>query len=124
MGDARIASALAPHLDPFAERVVVGPRGLVCLGSAARFAGVTMAMLEEWELADSYFDTALQVNRRLGSQPQLAHTQADWGHALMARGRRTDRKRGEAMMTAGGERGAPPEMRRLAAATRLRRVGR
>jgi hypothetical protein len=124
VGDTRTAVALAPHLDPFAERVVVGARGLVCLGSAARYAGQAVAMLEEWDLADGYFDLALQVNRRLGSPPQLAHTQAAWGHALMARGRRTDRKRGESMMTAGAAVADDLEMRRLAAATRLRRGGR
>ncbi len=124
VGDTRVAFALAPHLDPFAERVVVGSRGFVCLGSAARYAGLAVAMLEDWELADRYFDMALQVNRRLGSPPQLAHTQADWGHALMARGRRTDRKRGEAMMVAGASLADDLEMRRLASATRLRRGGR
>ena len=124
VGDTRVALALAPHLDPFADRVVVGSRGLVCLGAASRYAGLAVAMLEEWDLADRYFETALQLNRRLDSQPQLAHTQANWGHALMARGRRTDRKRGEAMMTAGASLADDLEMRRLAAATRLRRSGR
>ena len=100
------------------------PAAWCAWGAAARYAGLAVAMLEEWDLADRYFDLALQINRRLDSQPQLAHTQADWGHALMARGRRTDRKRGEAMMTAGASLADDLEMRRLAAATRLRRSGR
>ena len=104
--------------------MVVLSEGLVCLGSTARFAGLAAATCGDWALAERNFDTAVTVNRRLEAYPALAHTQAEWGWALLAQGRRADHKRAESLLAQARDLADELDMRRLAADIRVRRGGR
>jgi len=122
--DSRIATIVGPLIQPYADRVVVLSRGLVCLGSTARFAGLAAATCGDWQLAERNFDNAVVVNRRLEAYPALAHTQAEWGWALLAQGRRADRSRAESFLAQARDLADELDMRRLAADIRVRRGGR
>ena len=122
--DSRIAAVLGPLVQPYADRVVVLAEGRVCLGSTARFAGLAAATCGDWQLAERNFDTAVVVNRRLEAYPALAHTQAEWGWALLAQGRRADRNRAEGLLVQARDLADELDMRRLAADIRVRRGGR
>ncbi len=122
--DSRIATVVGPLIQPYADCVVVLSKGLVCLGSTARFAGLAAATCGDWELAERNFDAAVTVNRRLEAYPALAHTQAEWGWALLSQGRRADRVRAEKLLTQARDLADELDMRRLAADIRVRRGGR
>jgi len=122
--DPRVAAVVGPLLQPYTDNVVVLSRGLVCLGSTARFAGLAAATCGDWQLAERNFDTALTVNRKLEAYPALAHTQAELGWALLAQGRRGDNKRAEALLVQARDLADELDMRRLAADIRVRRGGR
>ncbi|MEA2717034.1 MAG: eukaryotic-like serine/threonine-protein kinase, partial [Actinomycetota bacterium] len=122
--DTRIATAIGPVLQPYADRVVALSGGMVCLGSTARFAGLAAATVGDWPLAERNFDAAVTVNRRLEAYPALAHTQAEWGWALLAQGRRGDRSRAEGLLAQARDLADELDMRRLAADIRVRRGGR
>jgi tetratricopeptide (TPR) repeat protein len=122
--DPRLATILLPLIQPYADRVVVLAGGLVCLGSTARFAGLAAATCGDWELAERNFDLAVTVNRKLEAYPALAHSQAEWGWALLAQGRRADNKRAESLLVQARDLADELDMRRLAADIRVRRGGR
>jgi tetratricopeptide (TPR) repeat protein len=122
--DSRIAAVISPLIQPYTGNVVVLSKGFVCLGSTARFAGLAAATIGDWALADQNFDTAVTVNQKLEAYPALAHTQAEWGWALLAQGRRGDNKRAEALLTRARDLADELDMRRLAADIRVRRGGR
>jgi hypothetical protein len=122
--DTRIATAIGPVVQPYADRVVALSGGMVCLGSTARFAGLAAATVGDWPLAERNFDAAVTVNRRLEAYPALAHTQAEWGWALLAQGRRGDRSRAEGLLAQARDLADELDMRRLAADIRVRRGGR
>ncbi len=122
--DNRIAAVVGPLLQPYADRVVVLSQGLVCLGSTARFAGLAAATYGDWELAERNFDAAAIANQKLEAYPALAHTQAEWGWALLAQGKRGDNKRAESLLVQARDLADELDMRRLAADIRVRRGGR
>ena len=122
--DPRLATILLPLIQPYADGVVVLSGGLVCLGSTARFAGLAAATCGDWELADRNFDLAVTINRKLEAYPALAHSQAEWGWALLAQGRRADNKRAESLLVQARDLADELDMRRLAADIRVRRGGR
>lgn len=93
VGDAQRAAMVGPLLEPFADRLVVAGRGLVCHGSAARACGMVAASGHRWEEAQRHFEAALAVHRRIGAQPLLARTQFEWSSVLLQRGRKVDRRR-------------------------------
>ncbi len=122
--DPRLATILLPLIQPYADQVVVLTGGLMCLGSTARFAGLAAATCGDWELADRNFDLAVGTNRKLEAYPALAHSQAEWGWALLAQGRRADNKRAESLLVQARDLADELDMRRLAADIRVRRGGR
>ncbi len=122
--DSRAAAILLPLIEPYSDRVVVTSGGLVCLGSTARFVGLAAATCGEWELAERSFDTAVGMNQKLEAYPALAHTQAEWGWALLAQGKRSDQKRAEGLLIQARDLADELDMRRLAADIRVRRGGR
>ncbi|MEA2827980.1 MAG: hypothetical protein QOG43_2419 [Actinomycetota bacterium] len=122
--DPRLAAILLPLIQPYADGVVVLTGGLMCLGSTARFAGLAAATCGDWELAERNFDLAVGVNRKLEAYPAMAHTQAEWGWALLAQGRRADNKRAESLLVQARDLADELDMRRLAADIRVRRGGR
>lgn len=67
------------------------PRG-VCCGSTSRYLGLLAATLSRWKDAGLHFQAAIEMDRRTGGRPWPAHTQADYGRMLLARGGPHDRE--------------------------------
>jgi len=62
-------------------------------GSVARPLGSLAGLLRRFEEAERHFETALEIHRRMGALPWLAHTQYDFARTLLARGEARDRDR-------------------------------
>src|SRR5262249_45667998 len=67
-------------------------------GSVARYLGLLSASRSRFEDAAAHYEAALAMNRRLGARPWLAHTQADYGRMLFARGDPADAGKARAML--------------------------
>jgi DNA-binding CsgD family transcriptional regulator len=78
--------------------VVVG-YGVACYGAADRYLGMLATTLSDWEVAEGHFDSALDLNRRMGADPWLAHTAYEYGRMLLARGRAEDASRAAPLLT-------------------------
>ena len=73
------------------EPIVVVGHGVACYGAADRYLGMLAATLGDWEVAETRFDAAMDVNRRMGAATWLAHTAYEYGrmlHAARSPGRR------------------------------------
>jgi len=93
LGDAYRAATLGPLLEPYADRLVVAGRALVCRGSVARACALVAASNHQWDEAERQFQSALAVHRRIGALPLLARTQLERSRVLLERGRKGDRRR-------------------------------
>jgi len=116
LGDATHAAVLYDLLVPYAGRNVVLSSGTLCLGSASRFLGVLAATMQRWDDATRHLDDALEMHRRIGARPFLAHTQTDYAAMLWARGRQDghlDRPRILALLNDGLEIGGTLGMKSL-----------
>jgi len=92
LGDAEHASVLYERLLPYADRVAISyPE--ISTGSVAYGLGLLAAMMERWDDAERHFENALEMNRRIGARPWLAHTQEDYARMLIARGTPEARER-------------------------------
>ena len=93
LGDGFRAATVGALLEPFTDRMIVAGRGLACCGSVARVAGLVAAAGGRWDEAESHFENALAVHRRMGALPLLARTRFEWSSALLDRGRKGDKRR-------------------------------
>jgi tetratricopeptide (TPR) repeat protein len=105
LDDARRAAMLYELLLPFAQHCVMVIRGFGCLGSVAHYVGQLAATMGDVEAACRHFEVALETNERIGATPYLAHTQAHYARALLARDLPGDREaadtlQGQALQTA------------------------
>jgi tetratricopeptide (TPR) repeat protein len=73
------------------ECMVVGWVGAA--GAVSRSLALLAATMHRWEDAERHFEDALRTNARLGDEPWLAHTRAQYGAVLLARGVAGDRER-------------------------------
>ncbi len=112
------AEMVYERLLPYRDLAIVVPATTLCCGAAARYLGLLAATLERWELAEEHFEAALVVNERLRAAPFLAHTQAEYADALLARGRDGDLGRAKELRAA-----ATTTAERLGMAALLRRLG-
>jgi tetratricopeptide (TPR) repeat protein len=89
LNDPDSSALLYDLLMPFAGLNVVIGLAAVCLGSAARFLGRLAVTIGRPQDAAEHFEQALAANARLQAPLWLAHTQLDYGQALVrgARGR-------------------------------------
>lgn len=83
--DRRRAQVLYELMKPFAERSSLTTFGAVGGGSAARALGRLAALLEKWDSAEEYFQSALRRNGALRSRPLVAHTRYDYACMLRDR---------------------------------------
>jgi tetratricopeptide (TPR) repeat protein len=97
LGDQRRAQALHTLLSEFAHLNAVAA-GEICLGSVARYVGRLATQLERHDEAEGHFDTALEMNTRMGARPWLADTQTDYAELLLRRAARGDRDRAELLL--------------------------
>ena len=79
--DAESAAVIYDALHPYPDRVAVSyPE--VSTGSVSRPLGLLATTLARWEDAERHFDTALEVNERIGARSWLAHTRHDYAQML------------------------------------------
>jgi len=93
LGDGHRAAAVAPLIEPFADRLVVVGAGRACMGSMARACGLVAASARRWDDAGHHLQSALAVHRDIGALPLLARTRYEWSSVLLHRGRKGDRRR-------------------------------
>jgi DNA-binding CsgD family transcriptional regulator len=116
--DDRMAALLYPELEPHAGTNVMVGYGVACYGSADRYLGMLAATLGDPQLAEGYFEKAMEVNRSMGAATWLAHTAYEYGRLLLA-SPQGDRNRAAALL---GEAAALAE--RLGMPALLERIGR
>ena len=98
VGDAEVAALVRPELEPYAGAIVVVGHGVACYGAADRYLGMLAATLGDWASAETSFEAAMDVNRRMGAATWVAHTAYEFGRMLHARGRPEDRDRAASML--------------------------
>jgi tetratricopeptide (TPR) repeat protein len=87
----RGAAELYPLLAPFERLYAVAPiEGT--FGAAARGLGVLATVLGRYDDAQRHLETAIEIERRMGARPWLAHAHHDLAATFLARG---DRDRAE-----------------------------
>ena len=96
--DDRTAGVLHRILQPWDGRNVVGSAAVVCYGSMSRHLGQLATLLGKWDLADKYFQRALEMNGRLGARPYVAHTQHEYADMLFRRNGTDDRRKGAELL--------------------------
>jgi class 3 adenylate cyclase/tetratricopeptide (TPR) repeat protein len=84
LADARRADVLYQLLLPYAGRNVVVNQ-VACVGAACRSLGVLAAATHRWEEAAGHFESALEMNERMGARPWFAETQRNYAEMLLAR---------------------------------------
>jgi tetratricopeptide (TPR) repeat protein len=93
LADLPRARVLYDLILPFAaETAVVGP-GLAYLGSFAHYLGVLARRLGRWEAARRHFETALDVEARMGASRFVARTEYEYARMLLDGGETGDRER-------------------------------
>jgi tetratricopeptide (TPR) repeat protein len=93
------ASVLYELLLPYADRIGVSyPE--IRTGPVARYLGLLAATQARYDDAVRHFQQALRVSESIGAPSWLAHTQADYGRAALARDGPADRARAESLLNA------------------------
>jgi DNA-binding CsgD family transcriptional regulator len=88
VGDEAVAALVYAELEPLAgENVMIGHL-VACYGAADRYLGMLAATLGDAERAETHFERALELNRRMGAATWLAHTAHQYGRLLLLRGER------------------------------------
>ncbi|MGD0085158.1 MAG: hypothetical protein ABSD78_18475 [Acidimicrobiales bacterium] len=85
LGDAETAMAAAEQLRPYTKLPVMPSLGVVCLGSAEYGLGLAAVLTGELDDAVAHLQSALRVDRRLGSRPMATLTEHALAEALTAR---------------------------------------
>jgi DNA-binding CsgD family transcriptional regulator len=97
--DEEVAALVRPKLAPHAGTTVIVGHGVACYGAADRYLGMLATTLGDWDVAEGHFDSALELNRRMGAATWLAHTAYEYGRMLLARGRVEDASRIASLLT-------------------------
>jgi DNA-binding CsgD family transcriptional regulator len=87
LGDEAMAELLYPELLPHEGTNALIGHMVACYGAADRHLGMLAATLGEWDRAESHFERAMELNRRLGARTWIAHTAYEHGRMLLRRGR-------------------------------------
>jgi tetratricopeptide (TPR) repeat protein len=98
LGDAKRANTLYDLLLPYDGRTVVVGGATACYGAAGRYLGMLATTMSAWQAAERHFEGALELDRRMGAWPWLAHSQCEYGAMMLARGREADRQRAFALL--------------------------
>ena len=95
VGDEAMAALLYPELAPHEGTNTLIGHMVACYGAADRHLGMLAATLGDWERAESHFERAMELNRKLGARTWLAHTAYEYGRMLLRRGRDQRDRAGE-----------------------------
>src|SRR5205085_2401006 len=98
LGDAQAAADVYAELQPYAGSNVMIGHLVSCYGSADRYLGMLAGALGEWTQAEAHFESALDLNVRLGARTWLAHTYFEYARMLLARRAGSDRSRATALL--------------------------
>ena len=92
------AAILYRLLDPYAG-LNASASGGCNVGSVARYLAILASTSSRWEDAARNFESALEMNARMGARPWLAHTQRDYARMLVARNAPGDRQRAQVLLS-------------------------
>lgn len=98
LGDSARAEVLYALLLPHAGTNLLADFGGPCLGSADRLLGNLASVMQRWELAQTHFEAALEMDRRTGSRVWLAHSRTAFAAMLYARAQASDHERARALL--------------------------
>jgi DNA-binding SARP family transcriptional activator len=85
LDDSTHASRLYELLLPHASRNAVS-HPVCAFGSVSRYLALLASTLGRFEDAERHFEAALEMNKRMGAHPWVAHTEHDYARMLLARG--------------------------------------
>jgi DNA-binding CsgD family transcriptional regulator/tetratricopeptide (TPR) repeat protein len=102
LGDEDVAALVRPELETHAGTTVVLGHGVAFYGAADRYLGMLAATLRDWEVAEARFESAMDLNRRMGAATWLAHTAHEYGRMLLTRARAEDASRAASMLAEAG----------------------
>lgn len=99
LGDAESAALVYRDLEPLAGGNVQIGQLAACYGAADRYLGMLAGTFGEWETAEAHFESALELNRRMGAHTWTAHTTYEYGRMLLRRGNQRDVDRAHKLLT-------------------------
>jgi tetratricopeptide (TPR) repeat protein len=97
LADADAAATLYPVLLPYSHLYAEAPVE-VSFGTTARALGVLATTLGEFADAEHHFEAAMEMERRMGAWPWIAHVSHDLAAMLLARGTTADRARASRLL--------------------------
>jgi hypothetical protein len=92
-GNREVAELLYEEMRHYEGHFAVVSWGVACNGAIDHYLGMLAATLDRWSEAETHFDSALLMNRRLGSRPFVARTQHAYANMLVRTGRQRDGER-------------------------------
>ena len=97
LGDMKRGPVLYELLLPYRERVGTSyPE--INLGAVSRYLAMLASSEKRWTDAVRHFEHAIELNRRIGARPWLAHTQEDYAGMLLARAEASDAETAHELM--------------------------
>jgi len=98
LGDVERAATLYRLLLPYKDRAVVVGGATACYGAAVRYLGILAVTMSDWEAAKGHFQAAMELDKRIGAWPWLAHSQCEYAAMLLGRKQGEDRQQAEALL--------------------------
>ncbi len=99
LGDTDAAAKLYSLLLPYEHLYAQAPVE-ASFGSVARGLGILSTMFGRFDDAEKHFDDALEIERRMGARPWLAHAEDGYARMLLARDGPGDRERARELIDA------------------------
>ena len=103
LGDEERANMLYEQFLPFSRQLVVVGIGQFCLGSTWRSLAILAATAQRWDVAESHFEEALEVNQRIGARTFVVRTQRAYAAMLLGRNQPGDAERTSQLLQQGLE---------------------
>jgi tetratricopeptide (TPR) repeat protein len=97
LSDQERARAIYGLLLPYGDRIAFCYPEL-STGSVARYLGILASTLRRFEDAEAHLESALELDRKVGARPSVAHSQHEYARLLLARNGRGDRAKAEALL--------------------------
>ncbi len=102
LGEERLAAVVYPELEPLAGANVMIGHLVSFYGAADRYLGMLATTLGEWDRAGEHFESAIELNRRMGADTWLAHSAYEYARLLL-KSPNGDRARAAALLNEAAE---------------------